>query len=159
MLNTLFYACLRASELCALNDEDLDLKSQTIHISNGKGGKEAVTPISSDCQEILMEYLEVRPQLEIEGEHPLFFSDYGNRWNRTDLYKMFMSYKKKAGISKPGGLHVFARHSSASILIKNGCDIMTIKELLRHESIDTTARYLHISDETIREKYEKYLIL
>lgn len=78
MLKTLFYACLRASELCALNDDDIDLKSQTIHIGNGKGGKEAITPISSDCSEILREYFEVRPQIEINGEHPLFFTDYGN---------------------------------------------------------------------------------
>ncbi len=60
MLKTLFYACLRASELCALNDEDLDLKSQSIRICNGKGGKEAVAPISSDCQEILKKYLKMR---------------------------------------------------------------------------------------------------
>jgi integrase/recombinase XerD len=157
MLKTLFYACLRASELCALNDEDLDLKSQTIHIRNGKGGKEAVTPISSDCSEILKEYLAVRPVLEIDGKNPLFYTDYGNRWQRTDLYKMFIDYKAKAGITKPGGLHVFGRHSAASILIKNGCDIMTIKEFLRHEDIETTTRYLHISDQTKREKYERYL--
>ena len=159
MLKTLFYACLRASELCSLNDEDIDLKSQTVHICNGKGGREAVTPISADCSDIIREYLKVRPQLEIEGEHPLFFTDYGNRWNRCDLYKMFICYKAKAGIIKPGGLHVFSRHSAASILIKNGCDIMTIKELLRHEDIETTVRYLHISDQTKREKYEKYLTL
>lgn len=159
MLKTLFYACLRASELCALNDEDIDLKSQTIHISSGKGGKEAVTPISSDCCEVLREYLEIRPQIEIKGEHPLFFTDYGNRWQRTDLYKMFICYKKRAGITKPGGLHVFARHSAASILVKNGCDIMTIKELLRHEDIETTIRYLHISDKTKREKYDQYLTI
>lgn len=159
MLKTLFFACLRASELCALDDEDLDIRSQTIHIANGKGGKEAITLISPDCSEILKEYLEVRPQIEINGKHPLFYTDYGNRWQRTDLYKMFISYKAKAGITKPGGLHVFARHSAASILIKNGCDIMTIKELLRHENIETTTRYLHISDVVKREKYEKYLAL
>jgi site-specific recombinase XerD len=72
MLKTLFYACLRASDLCALNDEDLDLKSQTMHISMCKGGKEAITSISSDCSQILGEYLEARPQFEINGEHPLF---------------------------------------------------------------------------------------
>ena len=54
---------------------------------------------------------------------------------------------------------MFGRHSAASILIKNGCDIMTIKELLRHEDIETTVRYLHLSDQTKREKYEKYLVL
>ena len=159
MIKTLFYACLRASELCALNDEDVDLKTQTIHISNGKGGKEAITPISSDCADIIREYLKVRPQLEVEGDHPLFFTDYGNRWNRFDLYKMFISYKAKAGVTTHGGLHVLARHSAASILIRNGCDLVTIKELLRHESVETTMRYLHISDRTKREKYEKYLVL
>jgi len=70
---------------------------------------------------------------------------------------MFTNYKKKAGIDKIGGVHVFGRHSPASILVKNGCDIMTVKKLMRHKDITTTSRYLHISDEDMRQKHNKYL--
>ena len=70
-----------------------------------------------------------------------------------------MRYKKAAGVNRPGGIHVFGRHTPASILVKNGCDIMTIKEIMRHRDITTTARYLHINDEVRRTKYTQYLKL
>ena len=68
-------------------------------------------------------------------------------------------YKKQAEIEKHGGVHTFARHSLGSLLVKRGCDIVTIKELMRHSDIQTTMRYLHINDQAKREKYEKYLTL
>ncbi len=159
MLQTLFYACLRASELCALNDGDLNLKDHTIHIREGKGGRDGIVYITNRCAETLRQYLAMRPSLIIDGKQPLFFTDYGQRWDRTTLYRMFALYKEKAGIKKQGGLHVFSRHSAASILIKNGCDILTVKELLRHKEITTTARYLHISETCKRDKYERYLTM
>lgn len=160
ILKTLFYACLRASELCALCDEDLSLTTRTIRIRDGKGGKEALVPITPECAETLREYLRIRPSVEIEGKHPLFYTDYDQFWNRKEVYKMFIHYKTKAGLKdRPGGVHVFARHSAASIMIKNGCDILTIKDILRHSNIETTARYLHMSDKTKREKYEEFLVL
>jgi len=72
---------------------------------------------------------------------------------------MLMHYKKLAGIEKHGGVHVFSRHSVGSLLVKRGCDIVTIKELMRHSDVSTTMRYLHIADSTKREKYEQYLTL
>jgi integrase/recombinase XerD len=72
---------------------------------------------------------------------------------------MFKQYKKKAGIGKRDGLSVFGRHSSASLMMKNGCDIVSVKELMRHKDIATTMGYLHVSDQTKREKHEKYLTL
>jgi site-specific recombinase XerD len=65
--------------------------------------------------------------------------------------------KKVAGIEKHGGVHVFSRHSVGSLLVKRGCDIVTIKELMRHSDVHTTMRYLHIADSTKHEKYEKYI--
>lgn len=160
ILKTLFYGCLRVSELSALCDEDLSLKSRTIRVRDGKGGKEALVPITQDRAETLREYLRIRPKMEIDGEHPLFYTDKGRMWDRREVYRLFIHYKEKAGLkNRPGGAHVFARHSAASIMIKNGCDILTIKDILRHSNIETTARYLHMSDKTKREKYEEYLVL
>ena len=158
MLQTLFYGCLRASELCSLNDCDLDLKSLSLRV-DGKGGKEAIVYITDECAKTLRRYLEVRPSLEINGRKPLFYTDFGGLWERRSVYRMFMYYKKLAGIEKHGGVHVFSRHTVGSLLVKNGCDIVTIKELMRHSDVHTTMRYLHISDATKRDKYEKYLIL
>jgi integrase/recombinase XerD len=159
MLQTLFYGCLRASELCNLDDSDVDLKALTLRIREGKGGKDGMVIISPECGTILRRYLEVRPQLELDGHCPLFYTDFGRRWDRKDLYRMFMTYKNKAGIEKQGGLHVFSRHTSATIMVANGCDIRIVQELLRHKDIRTTLRYTHVSDKTKREKYEKFLTL
>jgi integrase/recombinase XerD len=108
---------------------------------------------------ILQEYLKIRPETKVDDEQPLFVTDYCRRWDRMDVHRMFTQYKKKAGIEKRGGLHVFGRHSPGSLMIKNGCDIITVKEIMRHKDIETTARYLHISDVTKREKYEQFLKL
>ncbi len=137
--------------------QDLNIKELNLYIRDGKRGKSAIIPIPPVCGEILRKYLQVRPSLEVDGE-PLFYTDYGNRWERRDLYRMVVGYKNKAGIRKTGGCHML-RHSAASILIKNGCDIGTLKELMRHENIQTTARYITVLDSTKRSKLEKYLVL
>jgi len=91
MLQTLFYGCLRASELCSLDDCDLDLKSLTLRVE-GKGGKEAIVYITDDCAKTLRRYLEVRAPLVIDGRKPLFYTDFGGRWERRSVYRMFMHY-------------------------------------------------------------------
>jgi integrase/recombinase XerD len=158
MLNALFYGCLRASELCAIDLRDVDLENLFIRIK-GKGGQDALCYISKECANILEQYLAVRPQFEIDGRQPLFFSDFGKRWCRRDLYRMFMYYKRKAGIRKRGALHVFARHSTCSLMISRGCDAFSAQQILRHKSIITTLRYVHLCDAVKREKYSQYLTL
>jgi integrase/recombinase XerD len=159
MLQTLFYGCLRASELCNLDDSDVDFKAMTLRIRNGKGGIDSIIPIKNECAINLKRYLSVRPPFEVDGQCPLFYTDFGKRWDRRDVYRMFMAYKTKAGILKHGGVHVFSRHSSATIMVSNGCDIRIVKEVLRHKDLRTTLRYAHVSDKTKREKYEQCLTL
>jgi len=157
ILNVLFYGALRVSELCALNIEDIDLERLTIRVREGKGGRYGMALMSPQCSDVLKSYLEMRTPFEINNEQPLFYTDYGNRWKRFDVSRLFHIYKKKAGIDKPGGAHVFARHTVASLMVKNGCDLLTIKEILRHKSIESSMRYLHLADETKRIKYNKFL--
>jgi integrase/recombinase XerD len=159
MLTTIFYGSLRATELCDVNVEDVDLEALILRIREGKGGSYGLAFINRQSAAILKSYLEMRPHLEIDGQQPLFYTAYNKRWNRMEVSRMFHIYKLKAQIDKPGGVHVFARHTTASILIKNGCDLLTIKELLRHKSIESTMRYLHLADDTKRYKYDKFLIL
>lgn len=157
MLKTIFYASLRASELCSLDDSDVDLKELTIYVRCGKGGKDGLVFITDDCAKTLKQYLERRSPFHIDGRTPLFYTDFGLRWERRSLYRMFMHYKKLAGVERRGGIHVFSRHSMGSLLVKRGCDLLSIKEIMRHSDVSTTMRYLHIADSTKREKYEKYI--
>jgi integrase/recombinase XerD len=159
MLQVLFYGCLRASELCNLDDCDVDLKAMTIRIREGKGGKDGMANIKDECANVLREYLQVRPPLEVDGHIPLFYTDFGQRWDRKALHRMFITYKKTAGIEKQGGVHVFSRHTPATIMVAHGCDIRIVQEVLRHNDIRTTLRYAHVSDVTKRKSYEQYLTL
>ena len=158
MISLCFYCMLRASELCALSDSDLDLKNLTLRVRSGKGRKDAILPVNPDCANVLRQYLEIRPKVVLpDGSIPVFPSDFSNRWNRRSLHRMFCGYKRAAHIDIPGGTHLL-RHSAASILLKNGADIMTVKELMRHVRLETTARYLHLG-QGVREKYNQCLTL
>ena len=159
MLNVLFFGCLRASELTNLDDEDIDLGSMTLRIRDGKGGRSGMVPLSNECIAVLKDYLHIRPPLEIDGRKPLFYTDHGKRWDRKDLYRMFIIYKNKSNIQKAGGLHVFSRHTTATLMIANGCDIRIVKEILRHRDIRTTLRYAHVANKTLRERYDQCLTL
>ena len=159
MLTVLFYGALRVSELCSLNTDDIDLETLDIRVREGKGGKYGMALMSPQCADILKSYLEMRPPLEINGQQPLFYTDYSNRWQGIEVSRLFHNYKKKAGIDKPGGAHVFARHTVATLMLKNGSDLLTIKEILRHKSIESSMRYLHLTDDTKRSKYNKFLKL
>ena len=150
---------LRASELTNLNDSDIDLKNLILRVREGKGGKDALLPIAPDCAEVLRQYLEIRQKVVLEdGSVPFFPTDFYHRWERRDLYRMFTAYKRKAQISIPGGTHLL-RHAAATILLNNGADLMTVKTLLRHSSLTTTEKYIHLSKEAIRGEYERCLVL
>jgi integrase/recombinase XerD len=73
--------------------------------------------------------------------------------------RMFAYYKRNAGVEKSGGVHVFSRHTAATILVANGCDLRLVKELLRHKDIRTTLRYAHVADITLRDKYNQCLTI
>jgi integrase/recombinase XerD len=159
MLKTLFYGCLRSNELCKLNDSDLDLKTKSIRLRETKGGRDDIIYVKQECIDTLQAYLNVRPQINIKGKIPLFYTDSLNFWEKNDVHRMFLYYKKKAGIKKNGAVHVFSRHTTATMMIANGADIRIVKDILRHKDIRTTLRYAHISDKTRREKYEQCLTL
>jgi len=159
MLKTLFYGCLRSGELSKLEDQDLNLEKRTLRLRETKGGRDDIALINDDCAETLRIYLNIRPKIEIQGRTPLFYTDNFNLWDRGDIHRMFLTYKKKAGVRKPGAVHVFSRHSPATIMVEKGCDIRIIKDILRHKDIRTTLRYAHVADKTKREKYEEYLVL
>ena len=157
MLNLMFHCMLRISDLCNLEDGDVDLKTLTLRIRNGKGGKSALLPIPPECAEVLRSYLQVRPPLEVDGKQYLFFTDWSKKWSRRSVEQIFHYWKDRAGVTKPGGVHVFGRHTPASIMVKNGCDVYSLQQLMRHNSIKTTARYLHTDIATLREKQIRFL--
>jgi len=156
MLSLMFHCMLRVSDVINIEDEDLNLKELTLRIRDGKFGKSALLPIPQECAQVLRQYLEIRPRVQIDEKYYIFYTDNMNKWSRRSIEFMFQYYKKRAKVTKSGGPHVWGRHSPASIMIKNGCDVFSLQQLMRHSSIKTTARYLHTDIATLREK-QKYL--
>jgi integrase/recombinase XerD len=159
MFKAAFYGCLRASELCNLDMEDVDLSRLSLKVRDGKGGKTAMVYISEDAAVTLHDYMAIRPELDLKRERPLFYTDYGSLYKRTEIHRLVTYYKEKAGITKKGGAHVLFRHTPASLMVQNGCDLLTIQHVLRHNDINTSMRYLHLAEDTKRLKYDKFLKL
>ena len=88
MFKAAFYGCLRASELCNLDLEDLDLDRLALKVRDGKGGKTAMVYLSEDAAETLHDYLAIRPALTIDRQNPLFFTDFGSWYDRKDIYRV-----------------------------------------------------------------------
>ena len=159
MLKVLFFGCLRSGELCNLDLLDYDADNLTLRLRETKNGSDSIAYIDDDTAKNLNQYLQIRPPFEIDSKEPLFYTDFGHRWTNSDVYRMFMNYKEKAGIEKKGGVHCFSRHSSATLMITRGCDLRTVQAILRHRDIHTTLRYTHLSDAVKREKHNQYLKL
>jgi integrase/recombinase XerD len=159
MFQVLFYACLRASELCNLDDDDLDLKNLTVRVREGKGGKEGYGFITDECARYLKQYLAIRPSFEINGKQPLFYTDFGRRYDRGSLYRIFCYCKERAGVETRGGLHVFGRHSSATMMTAKGVPLNVVQVLLRHKDVRSTLRYAHVNNAIARQWYNKTMSL
>lgn len=78
-----------------MDDSDLNLANLSIRIRDGKGVRDGIVYITDECANTLKRYLEIRPSLNINGHAPLFYTDFGNRWERRHLNRMFYYYKTK----------------------------------------------------------------
>ncbi len=159
MFQVLFCACLRSSELCNLDISDIDINNLSVRIVEGKGGRDGYAFLNHECARNLKLYLSVRPPFEIDGREPLFYTEYQKRWRRGALYTVFERYKTKAGIEKKGGLHVFGRHSAATIMTSKGVPLNIVQKLLRHRDVRTTLRYAHVDKAVAREWHNKTMKL
>jgi integrase/recombinase XerC len=158
MLELLYGAGVRVSELAGLSLERLDLARAEVRV-HGKGSKERVLPIGPVCVEALQRYLAVRPSLRSPrtGQQHAFALFLG--WRGTQLgVRQIRALVKHYGASALGhaDLHPHAlRHSCATHLLDAGADLRAIQELLGHASLSTTQRYTHVSVDRLLEVYAR----
>ena len=140
MLMTTYAAGLRLNEVIHLRVHDIDSSRMTLRVEQGKGGEDRYTVLSAHLLAALRVYWKVA--------HPtvwLFPARGGDRpMHETSLQKAYQSAKRRAGITKPGGIHAL-RHAFATHLLEAGVDLHTIQRLLGHKSIATTTRYWHLT--------------
>lgn len=141
VLTLIYSAGLRSQEAINLKISDIDFERKTIHIRQSKYKKDRIVPLSEYMSKGLQKYFSV--------EHPYIWIFNGKepdgRYSVKGLSWVMRQALKKTGITKDVSLHSL-RHSYATHLLEDGVNILTIKSLLGHASIDTTMIYLHVAN-------------
>ena len=142
LIISLFLNCgLRLSELANIKVRDIKDNSLVVY---GKGSKERMVFLNDSVMVALVNYLKVR---ECDNEY-LFVSNRGMKLGTEGISQMVKSNLQKIG---KGDLSTHKlRHSCATMFYENGIDILTIKEILGHESVATTQIYTHIQNEQVK---------
>jgi integrase/recombinase XerC len=156
ILETLYSAGLRVSELVGLNDGDIDSAAGIVRI-RGKGKKERLAPIGSYADRALEKWLSVRTLSSREKtgrEAPVFTNKFGMRLTARSVARMLEKYINETGLDQRTSPHTL-RHSFATHLLDRGADIRSVQELLGHKSLVTTQIYTHVSTANLRAAYEK----
>jgi len=156
ILETLYSAGLRVSELVGLNDGDLDFAAGVVRI-RGKGKRERLSPIGSHATRALKAWLAVRelsPREKPGRDAPVFTNRFGTRLTTRSVARMLEKHLKETGLDSRTSPHTL-RHSFATHLLDRGADIRSVQELLGHKSLVTTQIYTHVSTANLRAAYEK----
>ena len=158
ILEMLYGAGLRISELVALDVDDVDLDERSVLVRSGKGGKGRRVPFGRAAKTALTTYTtQSRPELSARthkqaARGALFLNSRGGRLSRQGCWKILKSHARSAGLEPRVSPHTL-RHSFATHLLDAGADIRVVQELLGHASLSTTQVYTLVSDRKLREVY------
>ncbi len=156
ILEVLYSAGLRVSELAGLNATDVDFASGTVRV-RGKGRRERIAPIGSYAVRALQEWLAVRRVSAREKggvNGPVFLNKFGRRLTTRSVGRMLEKHLRVTGLDRRTTPHTL-RHSFATHLLDRGADIRSVQELLGHKSLVTTQIYTHVSTAGLRAAYER----
>lgn len=155
VLELLYGAGLRVSELCGIDVGDLDRSAATVRVL-GKGSKERVVPYGAPAARALDAYLvRGRPALAARGESPppaVFLGLRGARIGPRAVYDVVAREIAPLVGAETVGPHAL-RHSAATHLLDGGADLRAVQEMLGHASLGTTQIYTHVSSERLTAAY------
>ena len=158
MLETLYGAGLRISELVGLDVDDVDLEKGSILVRAGKGEKSRVVPLGRAGRKAIEAFLTLtRPVLVARSAGArsagaLFLNSRGGRLSRQGCWKILRAHAVASGLEGKVSPHTL-RHSFATHMLDGGADIRVVQELLGHASLATTQVYTLVSDTRLREVY------
>lgn len=166
LLELLYAAGLRVSELTGLDFADIEQKERILRV-RGKGDKERIVPYGSKAQEALEKYWPVRGQLLLQAsiarrgrqrEAPhaeaVFLNYAGRRLTQRSVGRIVKKYVRLVNVN--WDLHPHSlRHAFATHLLADGADLRAIQELLGHQSLSTTQKYTHASIRQLMDIYDK----
>jgi len=139
IISLLAYSGIRNKELCNLKVKDFDSGRNEVRVIQGKGLKDGVSEISAGCSKILQQYIY---EFDLDDEDFMFYTYQDNQYTSWALRKRVKVISARAKIIKRVYPHLF-RHSLAVNLLIRGCDIVSLKNQLRHSMLETTFHYLN----------------
>ena len=152
ILEMLYATGLRLSELLSINICDIDRKSKLVKVM-GKGGKERIVPIGKVALNSIESYLKkLGKSIRTSYEDPLFVNKKGKRLPKRTLQERIRKYLEA---TMGGGTVHTLRHTFATHLVNSGADILTVKELLGHNSLSSTQHYTRLNLEKIKKVYQE----
>ena len=142
----------RCNELVNIKLDDIDLKSREIKIL-GKGNKERIVYLGSYAVDSIEKYLSIRKEiLGKKDNNYLFINHLGNKLTTRGVRDIIDKILLKSSVNLKITPHTF-RHSFATMLLNEGCDLKSVQELLGHVSLSTTSIYTHVSNEELKRVY------
>ena len=154
ILELLYATGIRVSELVGINIKDINMNDNSICIL-GKGNKERIVYFEDIAKDALEQYLKHgRIELNKENSSKLFLNNNGGELTTRGVRDILDRIIKKTTMSKNISPHML-RHSFATHLLNEGCDLLSVQQLLGHETLTATSIYTHITNDRLKEVYYK----
>lgn len=156
MLELLYAAGPRVSELCGIQMRDVDLNLGVLRVT-GKGNKQRLVPIGKHAVAAIREYLDRGRGALLKGRPSpyLFVTNRAGRFTRQGFWKAMHIYGQIAGIRQPITPHLL-RHTFATHLLEGGADLRSVQTMLGHADIGTTQVYTHVLRGRLRETVDRH---
>lgn len=148
----LYETGLRRAELIGLNDSDVDFAAGQLKVT-GKRNKQRIVPFGEEMAQQLQHYIEVRNSEVGPTEGALFVEKSGKRITAYRVYTTTKNNLAKVTTMKKRSPHVL-RHSFATAMLNNGAGLESVRQLLGHESLETTEIYTHTTFEQLKRVYK-----
>jgi site-specific recombinase XerD len=150
ILLTFLKSGIRESELADLQIDDVDFLHNELRVREGKGKKERTIPLMPELKRALERYVGERDQQEsIVDVETFFLARNGTSLNPSSIRKLVKKYYTKAGVRK-SGVHTL-RHTFSAHNVNNGMPIADLQKVLGHKKKETTLKYIHAVNTSLRE--------
>lgn len=159
ILETLYSTGIRVSEVVGINRCDINDSGEAV-IIRGKGKRERIIPLGSHALQALRHYVRMLDSelqtagLVAEPDSPLFVNKHGTRLSSRSVRRKVSKYLAQVGLDPDISPHTI-RHSFATHLLDNGADLRSVQELLGHQSLSSTQVYTHLTNQRLRDSYDK----